>query len=429
MSKIKYRKFLIIILMLTFIFSGVYYVKYLKDNIPDNIYVEPYKKDKINLNIPFVGTIDIYEDDDEVVAASVNMMKNISLNGTHEDVYSANVKLFGIFNIKTVNLYVEKQKEIIAYGMPIGIHLDTAGVLIVDTGNVNTINGEVESPSRGILKAGDYILSINGNPINNKTEMIEYIQQSGDIISLEINRNGIIQTVKIKSVIDEEGVNKLGIWVRDDCQGLGTLTYVDRNNNFGALGHAICEENTGNVVNFSDGYIYTAKIWSIVKGKKGHPGEIVGSINYGDNSQIGKIEKNCKNGIYGHVNESILAYVDNVYLKAAYKQEVKEGKAYIRSFVSGEINDYEINIYNISYSEKEKNKGIVFEITDEELLNITNGVVQGMSGSPLIQNGKLIGAVTHVLVNDPTRGYGIFIENMLETANQVAEEQAKKDAS
>lgn len=414
MSKVKYRKILICILVFVTMFSGIYYIEYLRDKIPDNLYVEPYKEDNIDLNVPFIGTIDVYCNEEEIAAASVNLMDSIYMAGNAEQTYTASVRLFGLFEIKKVEVHVEEQQEIIAYGMPIGIHLETSGVLVVDTGNIASGEGEIESPAKGNLKSGDYILSVNGKKVINKSELIELIQNTNDIVCLEVKRDNEIINVKIKPVTDENGMSKIGVWVRDDCQGLGTLTYVDRNMGFGALGHAICEENTGAVVDIKDGYIYTAKIWSIIKGKRGNPGEVVGSINYGEKSLLGEINKNCSNGIYGQADESILAYVDNVYLKAAYKQDVKKGKAYIRTFVSGVISDYEIYIYDLTFSEKEKNKGIVFEITDSNLLNITNGIVQGMSGSPIIQDGKVIGAVTHVFVNEPDKGYGIFIENMLE---------------
>lgn len=414
MSKVKYRKILIGILIAVNFFSGIYYIEYLRDRIPDNLYVEPYKEDNIDLNVPFVGTIDVYCNEEEITAASVNLMNSIAMTGSGEQTYTASVRLFGIFEIKKIEVHVEEQQDIIAYGMPIGIHLETKGVLVVDTGNIATADGEIESPSKGSLKSGDYILSVNGEQIIYKSELIELIQNARDMVNLEVKRDNEIINVKIKPVTDENGMSKIGVWVRDDCQGLGTLTYVDRNMEFGALGHAICEENTGAVVDIKDGYIYTARIWSIIKGKKGKPGEVVGSINYGEKTLLGEVEKNSSNGIYGKADESVLAYVDNVYLKAAYKQDVIKGKAYIRTFVSGEISDYEIYIYDLTFSEKEKNKGIVFEITDSNLLNITNGIVQGMSGSPIIQNGKVIGAVTHVFVNEPDKGYGIFIENMLE---------------
>jgi stage IV sporulation protein B len=192
------------------------------------------------------------------------------------------------------------------------------------------------------------------------------------------------------------------------------LTYISEDKEFGALGHAICEENTGRVVSLNDGKLYTAKIWSIIKGKSGDPGEVVGSINYGDNTYLGDITENTVIGIYGTSVDNVYAYVDEVYMKTAYKQDVKTGPAIVRTFVSGEIKDYDIYIKDLSYAEKDRNKGITFCVTDEDLLEITNGIVQGMSGSPILQNGKVVGAVTHVLVDEPDMGYGIFIENMLE---------------
>ena len=255
----------------------------------------------------------------------------------------------------------------------------------------------------------------NDKEIMDKATLISCVEgYKGDYLTVTIKREGELKNIKIKPVKDAEGIYKLGIWVKDDCQGLGTLTYVDGDGEFGTLGHAISDADTGKIIEVETGKLYTARIWSVIKGKEGDPGEIIGSINYDIRSDIGVIDENKNIGIYGHVNEQIFAYVDKVYMEIAYKQDVKEGTAYIRSFVGDEIKDYEINIMNLNYADLSKNKGIEFEVVDKELLSITNGIVQGMSGSPIIQDGKIIGAVTHVLVNDPTKGYGIFIENMLE---------------
>ena len=325
------------------------------------------------------------------------------------------IRLFGFIKLKEVNVVVKEPESVYVGGIPIGIHLETKGILIVDTGNIKTEAGEKESPSKGILTSGDYILEINNIKITDKAQMADIIQNSDDdIVNMLINRNGEEVNVKISPVKDVENLRKIGVWVRDDCQGLGTLTYVDDNNRFGALGHAICEENTGCNVSIENGYLYTARIWSIIKGQKGKPGEVVGSINYGEKNNLGIIKKNTSKGIYGTVNQSIFAYLDNNKVYTSYKQNIKTGPAYIRSFVNGEIKDYKIIINNVSFNEKEKNKGIIFEIIDENLIETTNGIIQGMSGSPILQDGRIIGAVTHVFVNDPEKGYGIFIENMLD---------------
>lgn len=416
MTKQKYRKILTAFLFFSIITGCIYYIHFIKINIPDNIYIAPYENEEIDFNIPFLGTFTVEDEHkDSIAAASVNLMNSVSIDTSGNTSYKMDIRLFGFIKLKEVNVVVKEPESVYVGGIPIGIHLETKGILIVDTGNIKTEAREKESPSKGILTSGDYILEINNIKITDKAQMADIIQNSDDdIVNMLINRNGEEVNVKISPVKDVENLRKIGVWVRDDCQGLGTLTYVDDNNRFGALGHAICEENTGCNVSIENGYLYTARIWSIIKGQKGKPGEVVGSINYGEKNNLGIIKKNTSKGIYGTVNQSIFAYLDNNKVYTSYKQNIKTGPAYIRSFVNGEIKDYKIIINNISFNEKEKNKGIIFEIIDENLIETTNGIIQGMSGSPILQDGRIIGAVTHVFVNDPEKGYGIFIENMLD---------------
>lgn len=413
MTKLKYRKILFVILVSSVIFLGVYYLEYIKNKIPNKLYVRPYNEDVIDLDVPLLGSIEVYKDNNEYVEASVNLMNDFSMKSACECTYTADVKLLGIIPVKKIQIFVTEPEKLIACGIPIGIHLETDGVLVVDTGNISSNSGELESPAKGIIKAGDYIIDVNGKNVSNKNELIDAIQNASEIIELKVRRNGEVVNIKIKSILDDTNSRKIGVWIKDDCQGLGTLTYVDSDGNFGSLGHGICHENAGELINIKNGYIYTSKIWSIIKGKKGNPGEVVGSINYGEDNCLGTVEKNSTHGIYGKTNANTLKHVEDIYLDVAYKQDIKKGKAYIRTFVGGEVSDYEINIYKISYAKKDDNKGIVFEVTDKNLLEKTNGIVQGMSGSPIIQDGKIIGAVTHVFVNEPHKGYGIFIENML----------------
>ena len=171
---------------------------------------------------------------------------------------------------------------------------------------------------------------------------------------------------------------------------------------------------TGNLVEIGSGSLYTARIWSVVKGESGTPGEVIGSINYNASNYLGKITSNTEIGVYGQADDGIYAYMDETYKTVGYKQEIQKGSALVRSYVDGDIKDFEIEITDVNYGDSVENKGIVFTVTDEHLLEKTGGIIQGMSGSPIIQNDKIIGAVTHVFVNDPTKGYGIFIEKMLE---------------
>lgn len=413
--KTKYRAFILGILFLFLCGASLVYAGYVKREIPDNIYIDEYSDGTINFDLPFVGTASLSDSNGKVAETSLNLNEPLTIYSGEIAEYSIDVKLFGLIDIKTVKVSVKDEQSVIAGGIPVGIYIRTEGVMVVDIGKVTTSSGEVESPARGILMPGDYIIAVNGHEINQKEELINLINQYGsDYVIITIRRDGETCDVKIKPEKDSEGNYKIGTWVRDDCQGLGTLTYVDEDGNFGTLGHAISDSDTGEVIEIESGKLYTAKIWSVIKGKSGTPGEVIGSINYSESSYLGEINENKSIGIYGSVDDHIYAYLDKTYMSIAYKQDVQEGKAYIRTFVGDDIKDYEIYIYDLNYSDSSQNKGIEFTVTDEELLKLTNGIVQGMSGSPIIQNGKIIGAVTHVFVNEPTRGYGIFIENMLE---------------
>lgn len=408
----QYRIWLVCITFAALCTGVVYYIHYVRKNIPDKIYIDSFSDGTIDVSLPFVGTV---KQDNEAVPVAVNLMEPLTINSGEVSEYKLTVNLFGAIPIKEIKVAVNDTRHVVACGIPVGISIDMDGICVVDTGDVITSSGVIEAPARGILMAGDYIYSVNGGSVATIRELMDAIAASGDdYIRLGIRRSGENLETKIKPVYDSDGVPKIGVWVRDDCQGLGTLTYVDENNNFGTLGHSISDSTTGNAVEIKSGHLYTAHIWSIVKGTEGKPGEVIGSINYSDDNYIGDIDTNCDIGVYGKANDNIKAYVDNVYMQVAYKQDIEEGEAFVRTFADGTVKDYTIDITEIHFSEDYRNKGIVFTVTDEKLLSCTGGIVQGMSGSPIIQNGKVIGAVTHVFVNEPEKGYGIFIEEMLE---------------
>ncbi|MGN0379417.1 MAG: SpoIVB peptidase [Butyrivibrio sp.] len=389
------------------------YVQYIKVNVPDTIYLDSYSGGTIDMEIPFVGTA-LCHDESQAVTASVNLMEPVVFSSGNASEHEVALKLFGIWDVKHVTVSVGESRQVVACGIPVGIYIETDGILVVDVGEVETGSRTIEAPAKGILKPGDYIESVNGKTMDSINTLVETISECSDYAVIGIRRDGECIEVKIKPVKDGDGKGKIGVWVRDDCQGLGTLTYVDDKGDFGTLGHAISDSSTGQMVEIKSGSLYTAHIWSVVKGESGTPGEVIGSINYGDDCYLGDIEDNCKIGVYGKADEKVFAYVDEVYLPIAYKQDIKKGDALIRTFVGGDVKDYHIDIEEVHFAESYENKGIVFKVTDKELLEATNGIVQGMSGSPIIQDGKVIGAVTHVFVNEPDKGYGIFIENMLE---------------
>ena len=310
--------------------------------------------------------------------------------------------------------------SLIPGGMPIGIYMDMDGILVLDTECLEDVNGTMCEPAKNIVKKGDYILSINNKEIDDKNDLIREvanIEQAEVVIG--IRREEECFDVTFHAVEIEEDEYKLGIWVRDNVQGLGTVTYITEDNQFGALGHGIHDVDTDKLLRIDGGNIYSVNIVGIQKGKRGEPGGMEGVIIYHQKNILGTIDANSENGIYGILQKKEKLVTENESLPICDKKDVKLGDAVIRSSITGEIKEYDIRIVSVDYFARNENKRIMIEIIDEELLEITGGIVQGMSGSPIIQDGKLVGAVTHVLVNDPTRGYGIFIENMLEAAEEL----------
>ena len=317
--------------------------------------------------------------------------------------------------IKEVSVQVVERKKVIPGGVPIGIYIETEGVYVVGTGEVEAEDGLNYEPAYHVVESGDYILAVNGRKINGKEDLIACVQENqSDTMILKLLRKEEVIQVRLHAVKAKDEEYKLGIWVKDDTQGIGTLTYLTEDMKFGALGHGITDTDTGELLETSEGSLYDTTILEIVKGERGTPGEISGMITYSNRHIKGSIEENTLAGIYGTAKKSLQDELKEEWMETAFKQEIQIGKAYIRSAVSGELKDYEIQIQELHLNEDDVNKGMIFQVTDPELLALTGGVIQGMSGSPIHQNGKLIGAVTHVFVNDPTKGYGIFVENMLE---------------
>lgn len=326
------------------------------------------------------------------------------------------VRLFGLLKVKEVQVDVVNENYAIPCGTPVGIYLKSKGVLVIGTGTLTGADGMSLEPAYGVLRSGDYIEAINGKPLSRKEELVEAVNRSGpEKVTLDIRRGQEQMTVSMNPVEDADGNYKLGAWVRDDTQGIGTMTYLDLNGKFGALGHGISDSDTGDVVEIEDGALYETQIMGIEKGSSGKPGVMSGVIYYGPGSQLGEIDANTETGIFGTAGEGLRARISSISspIPIGYRQDVRPGPALLRSSVSGEVKDYQIEIRKVDYSTGHRTKSIVFEVVDQELLSLTGGVIQGMSGSPILQNGKLVGAVTHVFVQDSTKGYGIFIENML----------------
>lgn len=328
------------------------------------------------------------------------------------------LSFLGVIPLKTVNVEALPPMEVIPCGQLIGVKIEMDGIGVVGVGPFEANGKEIE-PCREKIEQGDMITKINGQEITTKEAFKEKIENSGgERMKLTIMRRGIEQVVEVDPVYCEnEDCYKLGIWIKDSMQGLGTLTYYDPvSRRFGALGHGITDFEMKKMVPVLDGQMTTAKLTSIQKGEKGEPGHLGGMVESKPCNVLGQITTNTAQGIYGTINENGKKYLNAPPIPIALQDEIHEGKAIILASVVGcEVRPYDVFIQKVAKYSGEPTKGLVIQITDKELLKATNGIVQGMSGSPIIQDGKLVGAITHVFVQEPTKGYGIFIENMINT--------------
>ncbi len=396
---------------------------YLEKTVPDRLNIVAGEEEQMQLPVLFESTL-VMKDAEVSLGDSSNIPSNqirisgkepFQMLGKKQGSYQMEVKLFGLVKIKDVQVDVVDENYAVPCGIPVGIYLKSNGILVIGTGNLMGIDGIEVEPAYGVLRSGDYIEAINGHPLSRKEDLVQAVNQTGGgRVTLQIRRGQEKMSVSMNPVAAEDGTYKLGAWVRDDTQGIGTMTYLDLNGHFGALGHGISDTDTGGVVEITEGNLYETQIMGIEKGSAGKPGVMSGVIFYGSASELGKIDANTETGIFGTAGSTLRSRINSEAIPIGYRQDVHEGAAFLRNSVSGEVKDYQIEIQKVDYSSSHRTKSIVFKVTDPELLNLTGGVIQGMSGSPIIQDGKLIGAVTHVFVQDSTRGYGIFIENMLQ---------------
>lgn len=405
----KYQNIIKQITYLGFFLVAMFAVKSFHDAVPDQIYVNMGEELSYDFDVPV--SLVLKEDSREVFETPSG---SIAENGKEYPSYTVTCKLFGIFPVKDVEVMLVEPEAVYASGMPIGIYVKTEGVLIIGTGEVETKGEGTVKPAENLVKKGDYIVSINGEKVEEKEDLIEKINAFGQQKEvLGVLRGDEYIEVSLKPAKSSDGKYMLGIWVRDDLAGVGTLTYYRQDGSFGALGHAVSDGETGTQMEMEEGWIYHTNIIGIRKGGSGSPGELSGVIEYGKDACLGSVEKNTPLGIYGSLDGNLNQLQMGKSYGVTYKQDIHSGTAYVLSSLSGEVKSYEIEIESLDYSDTEENKGILFKVTDPELLELTGGIVQGMSGSPIIQNGNIVGAVTHVFVSDSTMGYGIFIEKML----------------
>lgn len=317
-----------------------------------------------------------------------------------------------------------------ACGRLTGIYEQTEGVLVVNTTEVTDEDGKKVNPADKKVKCGDYILSVNGRTVADKEELSEAVNdimkeydESLDeslkdkrTVSIKFLRGGEEMSADIAPVRMDDGRYYMGIWVKDDLAGIGTITYYTKDGRFGALGHGIGDgTQSGNLLYANSGDLYSMKLTKIKKGKSGAPGEIGGVVYFGKKSHIGTLDCNSNLGIYGQLDSDELSEyaAEDTYYPVAGKDEIHTGRAQMISEISGKLEKYNLEITNIDKKATDTNKGMELKVTDDRLIELSGGIVQGTSGSPIIQDGKIIGAVTHVFVDDPTGGYGICIDEML----------------
>ena len=398
--------------MSVLIFSFVIYLDY---NLEKDLKIKKGTSINIETFVPITT---------EYKGSSLSNQSDLTRMGNE---FTVDLKMFGIIPVTPVNVRVVDELQVAVLGEPFGMKIYTEGVLVIDLTEVKTENGTKKPASEAGIKKGDYIISVDGKEIHTNEDLSFIVENSmGNPLEFLIDRDGKKQKVKVKPVLsDETETYKIGIWIRDSSAGIGTLTfYSPANDIVCGLGHGICDEDTGKLLTINSGEIVDAQIISIEKGEAGAPGQLKGKFGF---SRYGQIDLNCELGVYSVLKNNIET---KDLTEIALKQEVREGSAKMLCTVDGDQPEYfdcEIKIRASALHSKTQN--MVITITDEKLLETTGGIVQGMSGSPVVQNGKLVGAITHVLVDDPTRGYAIFAENMLETAQSVADQQKLKEAS
>lgn len=404
----KIRRWLIVCLLLDVFLIGYFLLRSIHYDIPDKLVAYVGEEDDITLP-------GIFGTENTVEALSVkNKANGFSLYSPKEGNYQVSINLFGIFPVKDVDVNVIKKMKVAPSGEPIGIYVETKGLLVLSTVECKGKDGLTYAPGKNLLKTGDYILQWNHEAVPTIRKLNRQIQRTGrKKVPVRIRRGEEEIEVAIQPVLATDQTYKIGVWVREDTQGIGTLTYITEQGKFGTLGHGISDMDTGTLLALNNGEMYRTQIVDVIKGSEGAPGELQGYIDMVAQNEIGEIDKNTEVGVFGRMKEHEKSNYAGEFKPVGMRQDLKKGTAYIYANLEGSPKYYEIEIEKIYINSKD-NKSFVIHVTDPQLLKITGGIVQGMSGSPILQNGKVVGAVTHVLVDDPTRGYGVFIEEMLE---------------
>lgn len=407
----KIQKKLLIIFLLLFLYITEIYICAI-NAIPESKILFTDE----NLNIKTIFGISLENEYNKSIETSTSTNQDTNLNINY------NVKLFNTFTVKKIGINIIERTKVIPTGNIAGLKIYTSGVLIVGMSEIKGLDNKTYKPYENLdIQEGDIIYEIENHLVTNTDNLVDIINQSkGQKLKIKYMRNNEKYESEITPIQTKDLQYKLGLWVRDSAAGIGTMTFYNPSTNcFAALGHGITDIDTGDLLNISNGEFITTKILSIIKGKKGAPGKIQGSIE--DETKIGTIIKNTNLGIYGIIENPTINNINlNNEMEVASKNEICLGDAKILCSLDNDSpKEYTIKIEKIYLNNDYDNKSMLLEITDNELLEKTGGIIQGMSGCPIIQNGKFIGAITNVLVNDPTKGYAIFGDLMIKEMNSI----------
>lgn len=419
-----YRKRFFVFLAVCFTVMAISYIQTIS-MIPGRVtllegeeYVYDFKSPYlVSIEADKDGIVELRHRDIKTSGDYFSLSNPISLRTHKYGRVSLRLKAFGLIPLKTMQVDIMPNKKLAACGNTVGVKLAIDGILVIGLSDVETENGVKALPAKESgIRPGDLIVEVNKTKPGSIDDLIKEIDKSqGKNIGIRYKREGNYtdaQVTPVKSAEDKK--YHIGLWVRDSTAGIGTLTFYDpETKEFAALGHGITDIDTGMMMPVEAGEILESNILAIKKGRQGNPGELKG-VFVEDRNKLGVIRKNCEQGIYGVLNQDSAQRLPGRLYPVAMRSQVKVGPATILANIDGKnVEEYSIEVQKVSRQNPGGSKGMIIKITDKRLLDTTGGIVQGMSGSPIIQDNRIIGAVTHVLVNDPTRGYGIFIESMV----------------
>lgn len=401
------KKVVFSLFIISFFVMGYFYViKPINEAIdyPNNMYVTADDIQFINDNSDLAPFI------------KFGLADTMAVNGEEVTSTTMRIKLFGFLPLKKVKVKLINSPEVYVGGNIVGFSLNTEGVIVVGSNAVFTREGSKEPILDSGLREGDSIKSIEGQEIKSIYDIdkiLNSVEYAGRDVEISVIRDSKEIKCNVTPALDVFTQKyKLGLWVKNSTSGVGTLTYVKKNDNrFGAVGHSLTDATFGDNYKVAEGEVYLCNLLGIKKGEPNAPGEIRSTMKLSDDA-IGVADTNCKYGVYGNIlNVNKLNLIDDYCLGG--RMSIKPGKAQIYACIDGEgVKPYDIKIIKTNHQDNADDKSIVFRVTDKELIEKTGGIIQGMSGCPIIQNNKLVGAVTHVFVNEPTQGFGVYVDWM-----------------